>query len=75
MVHTVDWQTSVRDSLKHTRNLQGEMSYFNLKLFSKEVDGLGSKVHTNKNFLAPILNFVLFHGKLCLSIKILGKFF
>ncbi len=29
------------------------------------------KVHTNENFLAPILNFVLFRSLFCLNIKIL----
>jgi hypothetical protein len=31
------------------------------------------KVHKNDNFLAPILNFVLFHCLFCLNIEILYK--
>jgi hypothetical protein len=34
------------------------------------------KVHKNENFLASILNYVLFHCYLCINNKILGnKFF
>jgi hypothetical protein len=33
------------------------------------------KVHKNEHFLAPIFKFVVFHCKLCLNIKILGKHF
>jgi hypothetical protein len=39
-----------------------------------KIDIENLKVHKNENFLASILNFVLFHCKLCIKIRLWGNF-